>query len=49
MIIDDLDVFSACVRPTETHAELIVYPNAMLSRQEFFGIFEKRRFADVPA
>jgi hypothetical protein len=32
MIIDDLDVFSASVRPTETHAELIVYPNAILSR-----------------
>jgi hypothetical protein len=31
MIIDDLDVFSAFVRPTETHAELIVYADAMLS------------------
>jgi hypothetical protein len=32
MIVHDLDVFGACVRPTEAHAELIVYTDAMLSR-----------------
>ena len=32
MIVHDLDVFGACVLPTETHAELIVYTDAMLSR-----------------
>ena len=32
MIVDDLDVFSTGVRPTKTHAELIVYPDAVLSR-----------------
>ena len=32
MIIDDLHVSSASVGPTETHAELIVYPDAMLPR-----------------
>jgi hypothetical protein len=31
MIVHDLDVFGACVLPTETHAELIVYTDAMLS------------------
>jgi len=32
MIINDLDVLSASVRPTEADAELVVYPDAMLSR-----------------
>jgi hypothetical protein len=32
MIVHDLDVFGACVRPTEAHSELIVYTDAMLSR-----------------
>jgi len=32
MIVRDLDVFGACVRPTEAHAELIVHTDAMLSR-----------------
>ncbi len=31
MIVHDLDVFSACGRPTEAHPELIVHTNAVLA------------------
>jgi len=31
MIVYDLDVFRSCICPTEAHAELIVYADAMLS------------------
>ena len=30
MIIHNLNIFSACIRPTKTEAELIVYANAVL-------------------
>jgi hypothetical protein len=30
MIVDDLNVFGASVRPTETHPELIIYADAVL-------------------
>jgi hypothetical protein len=32
VIVNDFDVFSACVGPTEAHAELIIHTDAMLSR-----------------
>ena len=40
MIIGDLDIFSASFRPTETHAKLIVYPDAMLPRPITFKGFQ---------
>jgi hypothetical protein len=30
MIIHNLNIFSPCIRPTETETELIIYPNAVL-------------------
>lgn len=30
MIIHNLNIFSPCIRPTETETEPIVYPNAVL-------------------
>jgi hypothetical protein len=30
VVVHDLDIFSACVRPTEAQTELIVYADAML-------------------
>jgi hypothetical protein len=31
MIVYDLDVFSACVRPPEAHTQLIVHTDAVLA------------------
>jgi hypothetical protein len=31
MIVNDLNIFSACVRPPEAHAELIVHTDAVLA------------------
>jgi hypothetical protein len=49
VIIHNLNIFRACVRPTETKAELIVYANAVLpytiTLQEFQSI--ARRYAQI--
>jgi hypothetical protein len=31
MVVDDLDVFRPCLRPSETNAVLVVYPDAVLT------------------
>jgi hypothetical protein len=40
VIVHDLDIFSASVCPTEAHAELIVYPDALLPGAITFQGFE---------
>ena len=40
MIVHDLDIFSASVRPTEAKAELIVNTNAVLARAVPFQGFQ---------
>ena len=40
MIVHDLDIFSASVRPTEAKAKLIVNTNAMLARAVPFQGFQ---------
>ena len=40
VIVHDLDIFSARVRPTEAHAELIIYTDAMLSDAIAFQRFQ---------
>jgi hypothetical protein len=40
MIVHDLDVLDAYVCPTEAHAELIIYANAVLSRAIAFQGFQ---------
>jgi hypothetical protein len=54
MIIDDLDVFGACVSPTKTDAKLIVDPDAILARANPLGISRRlpggiRRSSNRPA
>ena len=49
MVIYNLHIFSACISPTETKAELIVYANAVLpytiTLQQFQSI--ARRYAQI--
>jgi hypothetical protein len=40
VIIHDLDIFGASVRPTKTHAELIIDTDAMLPRAIAFQGFQ---------
>jgi hypothetical protein len=40
VIVHDFNVFSASIRPTETHAKLIVHSNAMLPRTIAFQGFQ---------
>jgi hypothetical protein len=40
VVIHDFDIFGASVRPTETHPELIIDTDAMLSRAVAFQGFQ---------
>ena len=49
MIVHDLDVLSACGRPTEAHTELIVYADTVLARAIAFQCLKSitRRYAQI--